>query len=177
MASSSARAVAAPVGVVDGGLQLVDPMLVLDASSVVDDGINRPVLAVKIAGLRCQAGLDEARVAGLGAEVEDVELVAWCGQQAGQVAHSLGVAQGCDVAVIGDVLDVVAGEPSEVIGDDVAVGGGDLSLGVVTDASGRVDHIGDDKRREATFRSGCRPGPDQELLDLGQYALGVADEG
>jgi hypothetical protein len=57
--------VAAPVGVVDVGLQLADPALVLDASPVVDDGITRAVLAVKTVSLGCLADLDKARVAGL----------------------------------------------------------------------------------------------------------------
>ena len=111
--SSSARSsigIAAPVGVLDVGLQLVDPMLVLDTSPIVDDGITRAVLAIKTVSLGCLAGLDGARVAGLSTEVENVELVVRCGQQAGQVAHSLGVAQRCDVAVIGErpVLAVAA---------------------------------------------------------------------
>ena len=54
-----------------------------------------------------------------------------------------------------DVLDLVAGEPSEVIGDELAVGGGDLSPGVVGDARGRVDDISDEERREVELRSRC----------------------
>ena len=102
--------VAAAVGVVDGCLQLVDAALVFGACLVVEDGLTGRSLAVDAGGVGRFPCVDRSRADPFDTEVKDVELAVRCAEEAGQVAHSFGVAQHRDVAVIGNrpILTITA---------------------------------------------------------------------